>query len=88
MVDGWQTDKASFPYRDILYLDVIALPNGNAEIIDDDDLELALKTGAVSKLQYEAAWREAEVVLAALESQTFALLERAAAYLNLFDIPS
>ena len=44
IVDSWQVGAGGFPCFDDLYLDVIALPNGQVEIIDGDELEAALKT--------------------------------------------
>lgn len=47
-----------------LYLDVVVLPDGNATILDEDELNTALKDGIITKAQYEAATATAEQLLA------------------------
>lgn len=69
---------------DDLYLDVIALPNGQVEIIDGDELETALAAHVITRAQYELAWREAEAVAAAVQNGSFAPILRARDLLGLF----
>lgn len=84
-------DEAGIPWTDDLYLDVVALcevlPDGRwrtieAEIIDQDDLEWALKTGKITPEQHAFAWAEANAVQHALEAQAFAPLDVVRAYLT------
>lgn len=42
-----------------LYLDIVCLPDGRMEIIDQDDLEQALTDGEITREQYELAERTA-----------------------------
>ncbi len=46
-----------------LYLDVVVFPDGNATILDTDELNSALKDGIITKAQYEAATATAEQLL-------------------------
>ena len=46
-----------------LYLDVVILPDGNATILDGDELNAALKDGIITNTQYEAATTTAEQLL-------------------------
>jgi len=46
-----------------LYLDVVVLPDGNATILDMDELEVALKDGIITVAQYEAATATANRLL-------------------------
>ncbi len=46
-----------------LYLDVVILPDGNATILDTDELSAALKDGIITNTQYEAATATAKQLL-------------------------
>ena len=46
-----------------LYLDVVVLPDGNATILDTDELDAALKSGIITNTQYEAATATAKQLL-------------------------
>jgi uncharacterized protein len=63
------------PYWDDLYLDVIGLPSGTFEIIDQDELEEALEQQHIVQHHYELAHLEASKLLAQLEQGNFELLE-------------
>ena len=54
------------PWHDDLYLDLISSGRGDVELIDVDDLEGALAGGAISPVQYDAAWRAAHWLAPAL----------------------
>ncbi len=81
---SWGIDSSGFPYFDDLYLDVIALPNGQAEVIDQDELEAALAFGVINRAQYSFAWREAKAVAAAIRSQTFGPVQLTQHYPGMF----
>jgi uncharacterized protein len=53
------------PWWDDLYLDVVVRPSGEALLLDDDELELALAHGYVTRAEYDLAWGEARRLLAA-----------------------
>lgn len=84
IVNDWYLGSDGVPYFDDLYLDVVALPDGRAEIIDQDELEVALATHVITIDQYELAWHEAKTVLAALENQSFEPLSLSKYYLAMF----
>ncbi len=46
-----------------LYLDVVVLPDGNATILDSDELDAALKDGIITDAQYESATTTANRLL-------------------------
>lgn len=84
IVASWHLDANAFPCFYDLYLDVIALPNGQVEIIDGDELEAALAAHVVNRAQYELAWREAEAVAAAIREGAFTPVQRTRDLLRLF----
>ena len=51
------------PWWDDLYLDVVVRPTGEALLLDEDELELALAAGYVTPAEYDLAWREARRLL-------------------------
>ena len=55
-------DGANSRFYD-LYLDVVILPDGNATILDGDELDSAFKDGIIKKAQYEAATATAKQLL-------------------------
>lgn len=66
IVESWGVDPDGFPYFDDLYLDVIALPNGQVETIDANELKAALAFGVINRVQADLAWAEARAVAAAI----------------------
>ncbi|WP_161780626.1 DUF402 domain-containing protein [Tumebacillus flagellatus] len=46
------------PWYDDLYLDLVVLPTGEVYLLDEDELEDALKGGHISQADYDLAWRE------------------------------
>lgn len=63
------------PYSDDLYLDVIVRPNKGTELIDQDELEQALKDGQLSQADYDFAWQSANALMQALESAEFDVMQ-------------
>jgi uncharacterized protein len=63
---GIDTDGRLF--YDDLYLDLIVSPDGQVEVHDADELEAALKAGAISREQFDLAWLETNRLVALLES--------------------
>lgn len=84
VIEAWHVDENGFPYFDDLFLDVVALPNGQVEIIDRDELEAALEARAISRAQYELAWREPEAVTAAIKNQSFNPVQLTRHFMNMF----
>jgi hypothetical protein len=56
------TDRG-VPWFDDLYLDVVILPSGELYLLDEDELEEALRKGHISREDYELAWREAKRII-------------------------
>ena len=79
------------PWMDDLYLDVVGLVEvqqggrwqvTDSEVIDQNELDEALRAGQVTPGQHALAWAEARRVLAALQAQTFAPLKVVRRYLQ------
>ena len=47
---------SGIPYNEDLYLDVIALPNGEYYTLDEDELDEALKRDLISKEEFDMAY--------------------------------
>ena len=70
----------NIPWMDDLYLDIAVLPTGEVELLDADELEEALTTGAINAEEYQLAWREANQLLAQIAQKKFPLLSMSAAH--------
>lgn len=84
VIASWGIDSSGFPYFDDLYLDVVALPNGQVEVVDQDELETALAFGVINRAQVDLAWAEAKAVAAAIRSRTFGPVQLTRHYLGMF----
>lgn len=51
-----------------MYLDILALPDGRLELVDEDDLDNALKTGKIDKKTHSYATHVAEMLKENLQS--------------------
>ncbi|HDW7890663.1 TPA: DUF402 domain-containing protein, partial [Staphylococcus aureus] len=51
-----------------LYLDVLALPSGEYELVDEDDLMFALESEQITKKQFHEAYMIAHQIMAELEN--------------------
>ena len=49
-------DEEGRPFCDDLYLDIALLPNGEALILDEDELAEALTSGAITQNEYDMAY--------------------------------
>ncbi|MEJ8547790.1 DUF402 domain-containing protein [Brevibacillus borstelensis] len=56
-------DEQGYLFYDDLYLDIVVLPNGDVFLLDEDELEDALKRGAVDEAEYRFACRTADDLL-------------------------
>jgi predicted RNA-binding protein associated with RNAse of E/G family len=59
-------------YED-LYLDLDVSPDGQATVLDADELDEALAQGVISGLDYELAWRELSSLLTAIEADALSV---------------
>lgn len=57
---GNKVDAAGMPYYDDLYLDIVLVPSGEVLLLDEDELEDALKQGEITKEQFNLAYDEVE----------------------------
>lgn len=67
-------DERGVPWYEDLYLDIVISPQGETLLLDVDELDEALRQGKVTQSQYDFAWREASVLLDALEADMLPLL--------------
>lgn len=49
-------NTVDIPYQDDLFLDMVITPDGKKHILDEDELEEALKNEVISKKEYESAY--------------------------------
>ncbi len=74
IVERSGVDSRGVPWYDDLYLDIVVSPLGETLLLDVDELDEALRQGAITSGQYNFAWRQASVLLDVLESDLFPLL--------------
>jgi len=67
-------DERGVPWYEDLYLDIVVSPHGETLLLDVDELDEALRHGEVTGSQYDFAWRQASILLDALEMEMFPLL--------------
>ncbi|CAM3010186.1 DUF402 domain-containing protein [Hathewaya histolytica] len=60
-------DERGIPYFNDLYLDVVLLPKGDTMLLDEDELEEALKIGDITEEEYHMAKEVAEDILKELK---------------------
>ena len=73
------------PYEEDLYLDVVVKPNGKIVLLDEDELENALKTNDITKEEYEMAYKEANKLIDLSETKKEKLKSFTNNYLNYFE---
>lgn len=61
--NGNKINSLGIPYYDDLYLDVVLLPTGEILLLDEDELEQALKDTDITEAQYELAYFEAQKLI-------------------------
>ncbi|HXR66138.1 MAG TPA: DUF402 domain-containing protein [Ktedonobacteraceae bacterium] len=74
VVGGTGVDEHGVPWYDDLYLDIVVSPMGETLLLDVDELDEALRLDKVTRTQYDFAWRQASVLLDAIEADLFPLL--------------
>ena len=68
-------DERGIPWFDDLYLDIVVTPGGRVQLLDAEELDEALHTGAISQEDYAFARGAARAVLTALDRGEFPLLQ-------------
>jgi predicted RNA-binding protein associated with RNAse of E/G family len=74
------TTEESIPYFDDLFLDIVVIPGEEPILIDEDDLEEALRSNAISKEQFNLAYIHAHMLLRTLASDQKKLTELSEKY--------
>ncbi|MBL0387154.1 DUF402 domain-containing protein [Tumebacillus sp. ITR2] len=59
------------PWYDDLYLDLVVLPTGEVFLLDEDELDEALRDGVITQEDYDLAWRETRRLQAEIAAGTF-----------------
>ena len=72
----------NIPYEDDLYLDVVATPNGNIYLLDEDELENAFNRLEVNNSDFNIAYTEANKLINKLKNNTDKLKLFTDKYLN------
>jgi len=80
--NGNKVNSEGIPYYDDLYLDVVLLPKGEILLLDEDELEQALKDKDITKAQYEAAYAEAKKLIHTIQSDKDSLPLNSKGYLQ------
>lgn len=68
------------PYCDDLFLDVVALPNGEIFVLDEDELDEAYEANVITKDEHELAHSVAAELAASLEERKNYLMNSASNY--------
>ena len=73
---GNKINYKGVPYYDDLYLDVVVLPSGEIDLLDEDELKEALKFRDITAYQYDMAYKEAKKLIKSIKCGENKLLER------------
>ncbi len=73
------------PYEDDLYLDVVVRPDGKIILLDEKELEEALKRFEITKEEYEMAYEEVNQLMMLLKERKENLKNFTDKYLNYFE---
>jgi predicted RNA-binding protein associated with RNAse of E/G family len=68
-------DDRGIPWFEDLYIDIVVLANRKIFVLDEDELEEALKSGEVSYSEYELALNERQKLMMEISEGSFALIE-------------
>lgn len=60
---GNKISSLGIPYYDDLYLDIVHLPTGEIFLLDEDEIQQALKDNDITESQYELAYHEAQKLI-------------------------
>ena len=75
----------NIPYHEDLYLDVVVKPDGKIILLDEDELEEALKQNEITKEEYETSYKEANNLISILKEKVEELKQFTNKYLNYFE---
>ncbi|QHE53941.1 DUF402 domain-containing protein [Pontibacillus sp. HMF3514] len=77
MINAYGETEDGIPWYEDLFLDVVALPNGDYYTLDQDELDAALRAGDITREQYDLGLRTHRKVTYLLESGQFDILREA-----------
>lgn len=63
IVTNMGVDERGIPYYDDLYLDIVALPNNEVFLLDELELEKALKSKDITEKEYTLAKEQVDIIL-------------------------
>lgn len=72
----------TIPWIDDLFLDIVILPTGELYVLDDDELEDALKNNIINQSLYDLAWKEVKIIKSLARAGNFNLLKLSNAHKN------
>jgi hypothetical protein len=75
-------DKEGMPFFDDLYLDVVVLPTGQINLLDELELEEALKTKDITQSEYDMAYEMANKIINGIGKDVAALRDFTDKYLE------
>ncbi len=67
--EEYELNDEGMPYYDDLYLDLAVLTTGEVILLDEDEIEEALKAREITSKQYEAAWSQTRQLKSWLEEE-------------------
>lgn len=73
------------PYEDDLYLDIVVRPDGKIILLDENEIEDALKRFVITKTEYEMAYEEANKLIMLLKEKKENLKNFTDKYLRYFE---
>jgi len=77
--------EEGIPYIDDLYLDVVITPDGEIELLDEDELQEALDTNDITKEDFDMAYKVAKKIMKEWEGKIPELTEFANKYVRLIE---
>lgn len=77
------TDKG-IPYIEDLYLDVVYLPDGRLYILDEDELEEALRNDQINRNDYDNAYKTLNEIVETLTTNTNPIIKNTINHFEIF----
>lgn len=73
------------PFEDDLFLDVVVVPDGRIHLLDEDELELALKSNLINKTEYDFAYEIANKIISKIPEKIDELQSFTDKYLKILE---
>ncbi|MFS1511588.1 DUF402 domain-containing protein [Chengkuizengella sp. SCS-71B] len=65
------------PWIEDLFIDIVVLPSGEVEQLDEDELKEAYQSGFIDKRLFDTAWNEANKINKLIQDDDFKLIKLA-----------